>query len=184
MFWTCVISLVVLVTKDPVENWSVCSNDRDMILRKVSLRRSLPKFCAHRLEKTPQSTPQLPPITTHKIIFRPVVMTIFKSPTPPFDNPSTPSSTMVAIKSGCIRSIATSPIMNNGARHANKRYFFKYFHMAAPFLHMVSFSSQRPGPAAYPRHPSAVRVCKSRNPPPSRSAACLKGTSAPPAHQP
>ena len=128
MFCTWVTSLVRRVTSEPVEKRSVCWKERFMMRLNRSLRRSLPKPCAAMLANTPHSTPDKPPASTVRIIFTPMEMisaiSLF----------STPLSTISAIMSGWIRSIATSPAINRGASRQQIQYFFTYFSMRSyPF---------------------------------------------------
>ena len=116
---TWVTSLVMRVTREPVVNRSVCWNEKVMIRANRSLRTSFPKRWAATLANTPHSTPQVPPKATNSSIRIPMDQIIAISP------PNTPSSTMVAIISGCHISMAISPSMNRGASRQLSQYFFK-----------------------------------------------------------
>ena len=64
------------------------------------------------------SEPHRPPNITSTIMRRPRLSIRLMSPTPPLLRPSTPSSTMRLIMSGCSRSMVTSPTMNSVASTA------------------------------------------------------------------
>ena len=125
---TKITSLVSRVTKDPVEILSVCSNDKCMIFLNKSFLRSLANPCVTTLAKAPHKIPLRPPRITVRIIFIPTDMIKEISPF------NTPLSTMSAIISGWIRSIATSPIMQRGARIQKNQYFFTYFNIILSLL--------------------------------------------------
>ena len=116
-----VTSLVRRVTREPVENRSVCSKLRSMTRRKQSFRTSLENFWLATVLNTPHRMPQQAPRTTRPIIRAPRLMTSPRSPTPLLWRPSTPSSTMRLMRLGCMRSMVTSPIMANWAKRQRRR---------------------------------------------------------------
>ena len=136
-FCSCVISFVTLVIREPVENLSVCSKEKDIILLNVSFLTSLPNCCAERLANTPDITPHTPPAATKSTILIPVPSMISRFPTPPLLIPSTPSSIIWLISSGWIRSMLTSPIIKSGASIVNNQYFFKYLSIFSLLFRIV-----------------------------------------------
>ena len=83
-----------------------------MTFLNASLRRSLPKRWAALEAKAAERMPNRPPTAVRPSIRMPVEMMSARS------WPMTPWLTIFAMSLGCIRSIATSPIMESGARIA------------------------------------------------------------------
>ncbi len=128
-FCTWVMSLVTLVTREPVPKRSICGKEKSMILRKQSFRISFPIFWLDMCTNTLLREPQSPPSRTRPIICSPSIHIRCRSALPPLLTPRTPSSTIRLMNPGCSRSIITSPIMNRPAMMAKSRYFLIYFHM-------------------------------------------------------
>ena len=112
---TWVTSLVMRVMREPAPKLSIWGNEKVMIFRKVSLRRSLPMFWLAMLTNTLFREPKQQPMSTMPIIWTPRCQISSRLPTPLLFRPSTPSSTMRRIRPGCIKSISTSPPMNSAA---------------------------------------------------------------------
>ena len=94
-----------------------------MMLRKQSLRISLPMFWLEMCTNMLFSEPDRPPNSTSTIIFSPSRQISIILPA------RTPSSTIWLMISGCKRSIITSPTMNSPPSTAKNRYCLTYFHM-------------------------------------------------------
>ena len=70
------MSLVILVTSEPVVNRSVCSIERDMTLAYAVLLKSFPKPCEADAAVQAQKVPKNPPTTVTASISTPNRMTI------------------------------------------------------------------------------------------------------------
>ncbi len=128
-FCTWVMSLVTLVTKEPVPKRSSCGKENVMILRKQSFRISLPIFWLDTWTNALLREPHKPPNRTRPIICNPSIQIRCRLGAPPLCTPRTPSSTIRLIIPGCIKSMSTSPIINKPAAMAKNRYRLIYFHM-------------------------------------------------------
>jgi len=112
MFCICVTSLVRRVTRLPVSRSSMFEKERLCTLRKSADRRSAPYPSEAITAKTPQVIPPSAPMTATPIILSPVLSTTCILPV------AMPSSMIVWISRGCIRSIMTSTTISRGARSA------------------------------------------------------------------
>ena len=120
-FWTVVISVVILVTRDEVENLSMFPNENFCTLEKISALRLPAKPAEALAEKAPAKAPHASD-TIAAIAIRPPDFRISF-----ISAPALIALTIGAVIAGMSTSRITSPIMNTSARIVSFLYWRKDF---------------------------------------------------------